>query len=322
MDSAGLLFSLVIPTYRRHAQLRACLEGIAALDYPREGFEVVVVDDGSGHAPSHVVDAVRPRVNVRLVEQPHAGPATARNTGARLARAPYLVFIDDDCVPAADYLRVLDRAFIAHPDAAVGGRTINSVAENPYSAASQGLIDYLYGYFNATAVDARFVASNNLALPLRRFLEIGGFDTSFPFAAAEDRDLCDRWREHGFEMRFVPSAVVHHAHRMTLRGFLRQHFTYGRGGVHLQRARGGRGRQGPRFQPARFYVGLLAHPLRQRGRRAPVVAALTALSQAAYAAGDYLERMQHRGVPKAHARARRPAPLPLSPQRAEPRVRA
>jgi len=41
-------FSVVIPTYRRPERLVACLRSLAALDYPRDRFEVIVVDDGSG----------------------------------------------------------------------------------------------------------------------------------------------------------------------------------------------------------------------------------------------------------------------------------
>ena len=40
-------FSVVVPTYNRPARLAACLAAVAALDYPRDAFEVVVVDDGS-----------------------------------------------------------------------------------------------------------------------------------------------------------------------------------------------------------------------------------------------------------------------------------
>ena len=44
------VFSIVIPTYRRPHQLASCLRSLARLDYPRNDFEVVVVDDG-GEGP-------------------------------------------------------------------------------------------------------------------------------------------------------------------------------------------------------------------------------------------------------------------------------
>ena len=47
-----LTFSIVVPTYRRPDRLAACVESLAALDYPRERFQIIVVDDGSGNPPN------------------------------------------------------------------------------------------------------------------------------------------------------------------------------------------------------------------------------------------------------------------------------
>src|SRR5690606_21294031 len=48
-------------------------------------------------------------------------------------------------------------------------------------------------------------------------------------AASEDRDFCARWIAAGRKMHYVPSAIVGHAHKLTVRKFIRQHFHYGRG---------------------------------------------------------------------------------------------
>jgi GT2 family glycosyltransferase len=104
--------SVVVPTYRRAAALRRTL---AALGRQRGAppFEVVVCDDGSPEgeaaAIADAVEAARTSAPghgaaVRLVRQENAGPAAARNAGARAAVAPLLLFLDDDCAPAADLL--------------------------------------------------------------------------------------------------------------------------------------------------------------------------------------------------------------------------
>src|SRR5437867_3420967 len=84
------VFSIVVPTYRRPKQLAACLQALAKLDYARERFEVIVVDDGSTTPPEAVVTSFQDRLQVTLVLQPHAGSAAARNTGAERARGEYL----------------------------------------------------------------------------------------------------------------------------------------------------------------------------------------------------------------------------------------
>lgn len=286
MDDHSPFFSIVVPTYRRSQQLTDCLEALVRLDYPRDRFEVIVVDDGSEVPPEDVVAPFRARLPVTLVIQPHAGPAAARNAGAARARGCVLVFTDDDCAPAGDWLARLEARFAESPGRAVGGRTVNLLVDNPYSTASQQLIDCLYGYYNAGASGAGFLASNNLAMPAEHFRAMGGFDTDFPRAAGEDRELCYRWLHHGHRMIYAPEALVHHAHHLTFGGFLRQHFNYGRAAFHFHLKRMRRGEQRVRLEPLSFYLNLLRYPLSEgRGLRAARLMALLALSQVANALG-------------------------------------
>ena len=284
------VFSIIIPTYVRPEQLGACLQSLACLDYPRDYFEVIVADDGSEAPPEAVVAAFRDRFDVTLTTQPHAGPAAARNTGAAGAKGEILAFTDDDCAPAPDWLQTLAARFAAAPDHAIGGRTLNVLSDNMYSTASQLLIEYLYAYYNADHKPASFFTSNNLALPTASFYAIGGFDSSFPRAGAEDRDLCDRWLQHGYRMTYAPEARIYHSHALTLRTFCRQHFNYGRGALcfHHLRARRGSGRF--KVEPVSFYLNLLRYPYSQmRDRRLCLLALLLAVSQTANAAGFFWE---------------------------------
>jgi glycosyltransferase involved in cell wall biosynthesis len=284
-------FSVVIATYERPQRLARCLEALAWLDDPAGGFEVIVVDDGGAMPLDDVVSPHRDRLALRLLVQAHAGPATARNYGAAHARGRILVFTDDDCEPEPEWLRALQARFAGDRAAAVGGRTLNALPENVYSTASQLLIDYLYAYFNRERERATFLASNNLAIPAAEFLAIGGFDTGFPRAAGEDRELCDRWLHLGHRLVYAPEVVIRHAHFLTLGGFVRQHFHYGRGAFHFHRVRQERVGGGIEVEPARFYSALLRYPTgRARGLRRVTLPLLFVLSQAANAAGFFWER--------------------------------
>ena len=116
-------------------------------------------------------------VDVTVITQPHAGPATARNTGAARARGDYLAFTDDDCQAEPDWLGELAARLEGARDLAVGGRTVNALAENPYASATQLLVDYLSEWTRASGQGA-FFASNNLAVPTELFRRHGGFDTA------------------------------------------------------------------------------------------------------------------------------------------------
>jgi GT2 family glycosyltransferase len=298
------VFSVVVPTYQRRASLARCLEALGAQTIARDRFEVIVVDDGSDESPRDVVARAAPSIDVRLIEQANAGPASARNAGAFAARGAYVVFTDDDCRPDPGWLAAIDATVVRHPGSAIGGRVVNALGDGLYSTASQLLIEFLYEYFNADESQGRFFITSNLALPVDSFHRIGGFDVTFPLAAAEDRDLCDRWREAGLAMVYCDDAIVHHAHALGLASFCRQHFNYGRGAFHLHRARARRGEKPLRVEPPNFYRRLVGYPLgRAEGSRAVALSALMALSQGVYVSGYLSERVRSRAPSSASGRA-------------------
>ena len=285
-------FSVIVPTYCRPKRLRVCLEAITGLQYPADNFEVIVVDDGSEVPPAAIVESYQSRLVVRLVIQAHCGPAHARNVGVAAAGGQYVAFVDDDCAPHPDWLRHLAAQFAVTPDYLLGGFTVNRLMSNRYSIASQDLIDYLYSRFNGRPKGSTFFTSNNMALPINKFREIGGFDKTFLWAAGEDRDFCDHWAHHGFGAAYVPDAIVYHSHEMNFFGFLRQHFRYGQGAYRFHKARARRGNEPIRIEPLRFYFKLLAYPLlKRRGLFTNAqISLLLGASQALNAAGYFWER--------------------------------
>ena len=283
-------FSIIIPTYTRPERLAGCLHSLAYLDYPRDHFEVIVVDDGSLTLPETVVADFFSLFDIVLLTQTHAGPAMARNSGAARARGEILAFTDDDCEPAADWLRTLAKRFTATPNCAIGGRVLNRLPNNPFSSASQILIDYLYNYYNSVPHRARFLTSNNLALPTDMFRAIEGFDSYFPYAAGEDREFCDRWAHHGYGIIYAPEVVVRHSHFLRFQTFCKQHFNYGRAALYFHRLRANRGQGRIRVEPHSFYLNLLWYPfLHLHPRKSIVIAVLLLLSQAVNAAGFFWE---------------------------------
>lgn len=288
------LFSIIVPTYARPERLTTCLQSLAQLDYPRERFEVIVVNDGSERPLETVVARFHDKLNVTLLTQPHSGPATARNTGALAAGGKFLVFTDDDCMPASGWLQTLAVRFATAPDCVIGGRTLNALPDNLYSTASQVLIDYLYKYYNSNPNLAIFFASNNFAVPTDRFHAVGGFDTTFPLAAGEDREFCARWLHNGYRMIYAPEVHVYHAHELTLRKFWRQQFNYGRGAFCFRQVSSQRNLGDTRPERLSFYLNLLTYPFSQASPpQVLLLATLFVVSQVAIAAGLLWEKNYH-----------------------------
>lgn len=286
-----MVCSLVIPTKDRPKALASCLAAVAELRHAGAPLEVVVVDDGSATPLDEVVQPFRDRLDIVLHRQPNRGPAAARNAGAARANGDFLAFTDDDCCPDTMWLkRLLDRCPRGF-DGMVGGRTVNRLDENPFATASQDLVDYLYEYYNAEGERGQFLTSNNVVVGARSFRDLGGFDEGFPMAAAEDRDLCDRWLASGRAMLYEPSAVVYHHHDLTAWRFWRQHFNYGRGAARFQRNRRQRSGTGNRFEPLRFYRDLVRYESRRRGGlRGAILTFLFVVTQVANVAGFAVER--------------------------------
>ncbi len=252
--------SVIVPTHGRPGELGTCLAAIANLDFPRELLEVVVVDDGGHDSLEAVIAPVRDRVDVALLRQSRQGPAAARNAGASRARGDLLVFTDDDCRPASDWLWQLAQHHVAEPEVALGGHTENELTGSVFSTVSQLIIDAGYARHNGDPSHARFFTSNNLAAATARFRALGGFDARF--RTSEDRDLCDRWLAAGWRMRYVPQAIVRHAHRLTFTSFCRQHYAYGRGAFRFHQKHRAREGRRIRLEPS-FYVSLHALAFRR-----------------------------------------------------------
>ena len=316
------LISIVIPTFARPRRLRECLQGIAGLRAEGVAFEVVVVDDGSPDSLAAVVAEFADRVPVTLVEQERGGPGSARNTGAGVARGRYLAFLDDDCRPASDWLEVLVGELDRDATRLLGGRVENALTDNPYSETSEWIGQFVYEYNRSPSALEPFFTTSNIALSADLFTALGGFTTAIPSATAEDKDFCDRWRASGLPLSPAPAAVVYHAHDLSLRRFVRQHFNYGRGILAfrvLRRSRaqspaavlgtspmpdatGARRRIVP--EPLSFYVRLLLSPMGSRPtRRRGRLMALLVVSQLATIAGALREVVTWRLLARRRARA-------------------
>lgn len=256
-------FSIIIPTYNRPEKLKTCLDSLLDLDYPPDNFEIIIVDDGSDHPLDRLIQPYQNHLDLTLIRQSNTGPANARNTGANLARGEYLAFTDDDCTLDQKWLSALEKGCLETSYALFGGKTINALLDNPYSIASQLLIDYLYNYYNHQSPKVQFFAFNNFAVSRQLFQKVGQFDRSFPLAAGEDREFCDRCLNQGYRLVYLADAQVYHLHHLTLGRFWRQHFNYGRGAFHFRRIRSRRNFEKIKVEPFSFYWQLLTYPLRK-----------------------------------------------------------
>lgn len=280
-------FSIIVPTFNRPDLLERCLAGLAALDYPRARYEVIVVNDGGVEPPAAMVAGFARQLSLRVLSQPNKGPAAARNFAAANAAGEWLALIDDDCVPDRDWLAALETRLASDPGCVAGGDVLNGLPHDIYAEASQQLFAFLYDYYHVSQSrksQRPFMTTNNLALARRVFDRVGGLDERMRLG--EDRDLCVRLAATGAALVFVPEARVHHFRALSAGGFWRQHVGYGTGAYAYHLLLRERGQDTLRPEPWGFYWRMLRHPwTRASGWKAARLSALIALSQVANVCG-------------------------------------
>ncbi len=227
MNAHAPTLSIILPTYNRCSSLQRTLTSLFAQTLPSDGYEIIVVDDGS---TDDTRDCVARYPQVKFILQDHRGPAAARNRGACAAAGEILVFIDDDCTAPVDWLQRVRDYFSRTIDGAVcGGKTINAAANRYLSGVHQFIIDYWQAAVNRGQGEDLFLTSNNLAVRRSAFEQVHGFDENILRAGAEDRRLVRAIRDNGGRVDFLADSVIHHHHELTLKRFIRQQFHYGRG---------------------------------------------------------------------------------------------
>lgn len=220
--------TVVVPTYRRPRLLERCLAALGHQDLPRERFEVVVVDDGSGGETAEVLRRASVALeNLRPVSlATNGGPARARNRGVAEAAGPVVLFLDDDVTATPSLVRT-------HLELHAGGDERLGVLGLVEWAPELRVSPFMrwldrnglqFGYetwLTAGPVDPPYAAFYTANLSLRRALfdEVGGFDERFPYAAYEDMELAWRLHERGFRLEYRPEALAYHSRPMTLRDY-------------------------------------------------------------------------------------------------------
>lgn len=216
--------SIVVPVYNGERTIEECIKSLLNLDYPKEKYEIIMVDNNS---TDNTVEIMK-RYPVRLLHEKKQGPYAARNLGIKNASGEIVAFTDADCIADKGWLRQLIKNFKGATIAGVGGEILSynpKTLVEQYSDKSGILSQKIFFNSKFRGLKMPFIATANAAYKKGILNEIGLFDDSFLIGG--DVDLAWRVSSKGYRIVYAPKALIFHKHRTTPYALFKQFFGYG-----------------------------------------------------------------------------------------------
>ena len=219
--------SVVIPTLGRYDSLRRVLDGLAAQTLSSAALEVIVVADATESDLGSVDAAIggRPFEVSRLVAR-RPGASAARNRGWQAARAPLILFIDDDILPDPHLVTEHVNWHRRDPDERVGVLGHVRWARGLRVTAFMRWLEHgmQFDYPAIKGVEAGWgrLYTANASLKAHLLRRAGGFDEERLPYLYEDLDLARRLSTDGFRLLYNRAAIGEHMHAVDLRSWRRR----------------------------------------------------------------------------------------------------
>lgn len=216
--------SATICSYNRARFIVDTVESIFNQDFPKEWYEVIVVDNNSSDDTLVLLQQYKdahPDYNFRFVTEPNQGVAYTRNRCALEAQGEIVAYLDDDSKAQPGWLKQTVDFFDARPEVqSTGGRII------PYFLT--GIPDWYSKYFFGLVgrfdqgddvkqlTGARYPCGANMAFRKQVFEQVGMFNTALGrsgngLLANEEKDIYMRILGHSGKVYYLPGVEVLHA---------------------------------------------------------------------------------------------------------------
>lgn len=226
------LFSIIVPVYNRPDEIEDLMKSLAA--QTDNGFEAIIVEDGSTVPCEKQVMAEAHRVAVKYFKKENEGRSIARNYGLDRAGGEFFIFVDSDCILPPDYIENLRASLNAAPTDCFGGP---DAAHESFSD-TQKAINYAMTAFLTTggirggkkSLEKFTPRTFNMGFSREVYGKVGGFREMF----SEDIDMSTRIRLAEFSTSLYPDVTVFHKRRVNFRKFWHQVHVFGMSRITLQ----------------------------------------------------------------------------------------
>ena len=229
-------FTVIIPARNEASNIKTCVESILAQDYPKDAFEIIVIDDFSEDDTAFIVDALHsqhPQVRLlKLADHLKEGETLAYKKRAieiavSEAKGDWIVTTDADCVVPPRWL-LLYNAYIQQHQPAFVAAPVMFIKTAGILNQFQ-LLDFLalQGITAAAVGAGKHSMSNgaNLGFEKAAFIAVGGYQGVDHIASGDDMFLMHKMKQTLHKpvgYLFHPDAIVLTAAMDTWKGFIMQ----------------------------------------------------------------------------------------------------
>ena len=215
--------SIIVASYNSQDTIEECLKSILAQNYPKDAFEVIVMD---GESKDNTVKIAQ-QFPIKVLSIRLNCPA-AYNYAMKIVAYPILGFIDADAKVEPDWLKKVTPHLAESEVAGVSGSIETWNIDNPWARS----IGYeLKNRYRRIGKYTGRIATMNLLLKKSVIEEVGGWDEKLP--SQYDTDFGFRMSGRGYKIAYEPTAVCYHFNRPTLKAFYRQQLQYGKNTLKL-----------------------------------------------------------------------------------------
>ena len=212
--------SVIIPVFNDSARLKECLNKLMAQDYPRDRFEIIVVDNGSRNPPLEIQSEFE---NCCLLHESKPGSYAARNLGVQHSKGEILAFTDSDCLPCPQWLSSGVEKLRSSGSQKIGslGGKIVVFPKDETSPKTPEVYDCILGLNQENNVKRlHFAATANMLVTRDVFQLNGPFDCQLK--SGGDSEWGQRLKEHDLGIEFAEKAVIRHPARDSIQGLMTQ----------------------------------------------------------------------------------------------------
>jgi glycosyltransferase involved in cell wall biosynthesis len=209
MDLLAPFVSVIIPVYNDHSRLTICLHALEAQTYPRDRYEIIVVDNGSDKSIQPIVAQFS---HSKAAAEARPGSYAARNTGISLARGDILAFTDSDCTPAPDWLEKGVKNLLSIQNGGIVGGRIDVFLKDPDRPTAVEFYDKIMYYNMRMFIEKmNFSGAGNLFTFKHVFDRVGHFDEDLK--SGGDREWGQRVASFGYLLFYADDVCVTHPPR-------------------------------------------------------------------------------------------------------------